>query len=171
MSSSESTGVYVHESRFPIRILRRLVQAAPRRTTPSPSHGSYVQRLTGLFIYEAHYKPGESSLNAARDVSTSSATSSTSNKPSPKLLSGPHATKAETGSSYYGGSTEEIDISDKEILTFESPIEGLLASWNVSDGDILVDPEWVLLHSERGIRTDLCRLRNPFPADKRSCAL
>jgi hypothetical protein len=95
--SSENTAVYVHESRFPLRILKHLVKAGPAGV------GSQVQRLDALFRYEAHAQE-----------------------------------RRPDGSTLQGQSSDETTTS--EILTFESPIEGLVTQWCAPEGQLLRDP-------------------------------
>lgn len=163
MSHDESTAVFVHESRFPLRILRRLVPADARCTDPAESQRqgsrSYVRRLEPLFSYEAEIKLPQSqegsSSRAGDGTHRHSASRSNGNTKGKEraILHNQQASRL-TGTSgdndddnadqgdgmYYGGNKEEERISPRDILTFESPVEGVVCEWCVDEGTLLENP-------------------------------
>lgn len=144
--SSENTAVYVHESRFPLRILKRLVQAGPA------GEGTQVKRLDALFRYEAN---AQNRMPKAPTYSTPSSNKQTSYIHGPPLNADREKGKAKQTAAgaidvYTGGNHDDNNlhrsiqdnenIYTSEILTFESPIEGVVTQWCVPEGELLLDP-------------------------------
>lgn len=140
--SSENTAVYVHESRFPLRILKHLVKAGPAGV------GSQVHRLDPLFRYEANAKDSTTTEGSSvEQLSSNQAGRTTASRSSDK---GKGRESAQPLATPTGGGHAEEDRWDKsigsdsshtsEILTFESPIEGLVTQWCFPEGQLLRDP-------------------------------
>lgn len=143
--SSENTAVYVHESRFPLRILKHLVKAGP------PGVGSQVHRLDALFRYEANARDSAPSASTSyKQASNNDGVKPSLPRPGTNSEKGKGKQSAqisatETSRKHDGESqTRSNTISEadhiKEILTFESPIEGVVTQWCAPEGQLLRDP-------------------------------
>ena len=105
----DSTGVYVHEGMFPLRVLAQLVPADPKTKDPSDRRSkSFVRRLDPLFRYEAKV-----------DI---------------------HASK-DKGKQRESSDNKDGSLNNREILTYESPVEGTVCEWCVQAGDIIENPK------------------------------
>ena len=113
--SSDSTAVFIHESRYPLRVLTKLVPASKNTSSSDSGSKNYVRRLDQLFKYEPR-------IDLDRIENKSSSVSSSSKGKQREINS------------------EEQKLSPREILTFESPVEGAVCEWCVDEGAILVDP-------------------------------
>jgi hypothetical protein len=151
MSSSDTTAVYVHQSRFPLRLLKHLVQAGPA------GRGTEVKRLDALFRYEANAKPQSNASGGAalqlpshcmvvslcpetpRDLLIES---SLMNVKTAASLAKGKGRQVDTDTDYNESHTDALQDSgnQSEILTFESPIEGTVTQWCVQEGQYLTDP-------------------------------
>jgi hypothetical protein len=122
---ADSTAVFVHASRYPLRVLKKLVHAESSGTSSS---ASYVRRLHPLFRYEAGVDPAS--------TGTSSKTASSA------AVNGKGKAREVEGLQYSGaGNNEEELINPREIFTYESPIEGNVCEWCVEEGAVLMDPK------------------------------
>lgn len=116
MSTSDSTGVYVAASRYPIRVLEQVARV-----------GSSVARLDPLFRYEPRCDTESPESKRAKDKG--------------KRREAQNSLSSNASTGYTGGNTEELLLSSREILTFESPVEGQVCQWCVAPGVILTDPK------------------------------
>lgn len=142
--SSENTAVYVHESRFPLRILKHLVKAGPAGV------GNQVKRLDALFRYEANAQERspdagtQSFHSSSRQGSTISGSAGSHEKGKAKQTAadaaGAQASRVHNDEYYKGSTLDNENGRTSEILTFESPIEGLVTQWCVPEGQLLRDP-------------------------------
>lgn len=138
--NSENTAVYVHESRFPLRVLKYLATAGPEGI------GSKVQRLDPLFRYEGNAQPvASTSFGHNNNVKSphvpklhSGSTSSTSfagtRKGKERFL------EEQPETSHTNSTSSGWDDAQSEILVFESPIAGIISEWCVSEGQYIDDP-------------------------------
>jgi hypothetical protein len=107
----DSTGVFVHEGMFPLRVLAHLVPADPKTKDASDRRSkSFVRRLDPLFRYEPKVD-----IHASKDKGKQRESSSTNN-------------------------ADGDSLNNREILTYESPVEGTVCEWCVQAGDILENP-------------------------------
>lgn len=142
--SGDTTAVYVHESRFPLRILKHLARAGP------PGTGSQIKRLDPLFRYEANVHEDSPKASTSYNPSTVPTSSNSSHNArintSSSLAQGRQptaSTASETGSDKHvqpRSDTEKDWGHSSEILTFESPIEGVITEWCAPEGQLLLDP-------------------------------
>lgn len=142
--SSDTTAVYVHESRFPLRILKHLAKAGP------PGVGTQVKRLDALFRYEANVKERPSQDSAAQLAPPSSRQVATSDGASSREKGKAKQTALEESTTvrtrhdddpYRRSLLDNGDAHTSEILTFESPIEGLVTQWCLPEGQLLINPK------------------------------
>lgn len=148
--SGDTTAVFVHESRFPLRILKHLVEAGPAGV------GTQVKRLDALFRYESNAQdrsseastsyrdtPPVGSTGSGNATATSGSVDRGKGKSKVNFASTPSETEravAHDQSYTRASGTDERDASKSEILTFESPIDGLVTEWCASEGEFLQDP-------------------------------
>ena len=144
--SGDTTAVYVHESRFPLRILKHLAKAGP------PGAGSQIKRLDPLFRYEANAHEHSPTASTSYGLGAASTSSSTSNN-TRVIHSASHAKGKQSTTTALGANNEKHGLQHthssgtdnenqhrSEILTFESPIEGLVTEWCAPEGQLLHDP-------------------------------
>ena len=142
---SDATPVHIHYSRYPVKILKRLVPADPRST--STSSANYAQRLCPLFSYEAQVDIGAHNSTVKSESYGNGAPAGSSSKGKGKGKGKGRETMAARGddagpSPYFGGNVEEELLdSQRHIYTYESPIEGSVVEWCVQDGAVLTNPE------------------------------
>lgn len=129
---SDSTAVFVHASRYPLRVLKRLVHAEASGTSSSPS---YVKRLDPLFRYEGNVDP------AAASASNNSKSYEHKRPSKPGAVNGKGKAREIEVQPYGAGNNEEELHNPREIFTYESPIEGNVCEWCVAEGTVLMDPE------------------------------
>lgn len=126
---SDSTAVFVHASRYPLRVLKKLVRAESSGSSGSPS---YVRRLHPLFRYESGVDPAPAaSSSKSYDKVKSAKSGAVNGKGKAREIEG----------QYGGGNNEEELLNQREIFTYESPIEGNVCEWCVEEGAVLTDPK------------------------------
>lgn len=143
--SGDTTAVFVHESRFPLRILKHLARAGPAGI------GSQIKRLDPLFRYEANAEEGSSAASTSYTSSISSRGNGASGdarelseqakgkRPATSTTVGTKGNMHDEGFNHKSA-MEHDKLHKSEILTFESPIEGLVMEWCAPEGELLRDP-------------------------------